>query len=168
MLTFRTMNIRRLYFYLSALTFLIVISSFILQYGLKLQPCSLCIIDRALVILLWIMFLIATLHNPKRVGQFIYSLLGFVIALAGIAVTARHLWIMNLPPDKVPECGPGLNYLLETMPLKEAFATVFAGSGECAKDVPYFLGLSLPLWTMVAFVILAAASWIPWFWDRRK
>ncbi|HRE30987.1 MAG TPA: disulfide bond formation protein B, partial [Candidatus Berkiella sp.] len=74
----------------------------------------------------------------------------------------------HLPPDKVPECGPGLNYLIETMPLKEALMTVFAGSGECAKDIPYFFGLSLPLWTMIAFILLAVASWVPCFWNSRK
>jgi len=149
-------------------TFLVVLGSFILQYGFKLQPCNLCIIDRALIIVMVFMFCVAYLHNPKRVGQLFYALLGFLITLAGIAVTARHLWLLQLPSDKVPECGPGLSYLVETMPFHQALAIVFSGDSECTKNVPYFLGLSLPLWTMVAFILLAVASWIPWFAGAKK
>jgi len=153
---------------LTVLTLLVVMGSFILQYGFKLQPCSLCIIDRALVMVMVLLFLVAFFHNPKKVGQLIYGVLGFLIAVGGIAVTGRHLWMLQLPPDKVPECGPGLSYLLETMPLQEAFMVIFSGSGECTKNVPYFLGLSLPLWTMIAFILLAIVSFVPWYWGRKK
>ncbi|MGE3318325.1 MAG: disulfide bond formation protein B [Candidatus Berkiella sp.] len=168
MVTFRTMSARVTFLALTALALLVVAGSFILQYGFKLQPCSLCIIDRALVMVMVVIFLVAFFHNPKKVGQLIYGLLGFLVAVAGIAVTARHLWLLQLPPDKVPECGPGLSYLLETMPFQEALMVIFKGSGECAKNVPYFLGLSLPSWTMIAFILLAMASWIPWYWGRKK
>lgn len=168
MISFRTISIRRAYLYLGVLSLLIVISSFIMQYGFKLEPCSLCIIDRVIVMGMTLLFLTACLHSPQRVWQLIYSLLGFAMALIGIAVTARHLWLLQLPPEKVPECGPGLSYLIDTMPLKEALTIVLKGSSECTKNVPYFLGLSLPLWTMVAFILLAIASWIPWFLGRKK
>jgi disulfide bond formation protein DsbB len=168
MLSLRTMSIRRTYLYLGVLCLLIIISSFIMQYGFKLEPCSLCIIDRVIVIGMALLFFIACLHNPKRVWQLIYSLLAFIMALVGIAVTARHLWLLQLPPDKVPECGPGLSYLIDTMPLKEALTIVLKGSSECTKAIPYFLGLSLPLWTMIAFVLLAVASWAPWLLGRKK
>lgn len=162
------MSTRKTYFFLCVLTFMVVAGSFILQYGFKLQPCSLCIIDRALVILMLLIFSVAFVHNPQKVGKLIYSLLGFIVALGGIAVTARHLWLLQLPADKVPECGPGFGYLIETMPFHQALAVVFKGDGECTKNVPYFLGLSLPLWTMVAFVLLAVASWSPLFCGRKK
>jgi len=163
-----TISTRKIYFFLCVLTFLVVAGSLILQYGFKLQPCSLCIIDRALVMLMLLIFLVAFAHNPQKVGKLIYSSLGFIVALGGMAVTARHLWLLQLPADKVPECGPGLSYLIETMPLHQALAVVFSGDGECTKNVPYFLGLSLPLWTMVAFVLLAVASWSPLFCGTKK
>lgn len=168
MMTFRSMSTRATFLALTVLTLIVVAGSFILQYGFKLQPCSLCIIDRALVMAMVVLFFIAFLHSPKSIGQLIYGLIGFLIAIAGIIVTGRHLWLLQLPPDKVPECGPGLSYLLETMPFQEAFMVIFKGSGECAKNVPYFLGLSLPLWTMIAFILLAIASFVPWALSRKK
>ena len=72
---------------------------------------------------------------------------GFVIALAAVALLAA----LNLPADQVPECGPGLEYLLEAFPLTEALSLVFRGSGECAEVQWVFLGLTIPGWTLVIF-----------------
>ncbi|MDH3908908.1 MAG: disulfide bond formation protein B, partial [Gammaproteobacteria bacterium] len=60
-----------------------------------------------------------------------------------------HAWLQQLPPDKVPSCGPGLDYMLETLPFTDVLSTVFTGSGECAEIVWQFLGLSMPAWVLV-------------------
>ena len=31
----------------------------------------------------------------------------------------RHVWLQSLPPGEVPACGPGLNYMLETLPFTD-------------------------------------------------
>jgi disulfide bond formation protein DsbB len=71
--------------------------------------------------------------------------------------------LQNLPPDEVPSCGPGLDYMLDAFPLMEALEMVFTGSGECAEVNWSFLGLSMPAWVLVWFVALAAlivfANW---------
>ena len=36
-------------------------------------------------------------------------------------VAARHVWLQSLPPDQVPSCGPGLDYWLDTLPLRAVF-----------------------------------------------
>ena len=30
-----------------------------------------------------------------------------------MGIAARHLWLQNLPPELVPDCGMGLNYMLD-------------------------------------------------------
>ena len=92
-----------------------------------------------------------------------YGILGAVCALAGAAVSARHVWLQNLPADLVPECGPGLDYMLDVFPLTEALTLVFQGSGECANVQWSFLGLSMPAWVLVWCVALALfALWANW------
>ena len=76
--------------------------------------------------------------------------------LLGIAVAGRHVWLQNLPEDQVPECGPGLDYMLEAFPLSETLSMVFTGSGECAEVQWTFLGLSIPGWTLLVFIGLTA------------
>ncbi|NWN82855.1 MAG: disulfide bond formation protein B, partial [Halomonas sp.] len=59
--------------------------------------------------------------------------------------------------DEVPSCGPGLDYMLDILPLQEVVNMVLSGSGECAEVDFLFLGISLPAWTLVGFIVLALA-----------
>lgn len=128
------------------------------QYGLGLEPCPLCVFQRIAVIACGVVFAVAAIHDPGRVGAIVYSVLGFVLAAAGAAVSMRHVWLQSLPPSDVPACGPGLNYMLETLPFSEVLSKVFLGSGECATADWMLLGLSMPAWLLVFFITMMVAS----------
>ena len=100
-------------------------------------------------------FLIGAIQNPGRAGARAYGVLLSLIALIGVGIAGRHVWIQHLPPEQVPECGPGLDYMLDVFPLSDVIRTVLTGSGECADIVWEFLGLSMPAWTLVWYVLLA-------------
>jgi len=137
------------------------------QYVLHLEPCPLCIFQRVAVIALGVVFLLGALVGPKSSGgQRAWSLLAVLMALAGIAVAGRHLWIQSLPADQVPECGPPLPYMLHMMSFSKVLAKVFTGSGECAQINWRFLGLAMPGWVMIGFIVLAA--WALFAGFRRK
>jgi disulfide bond formation protein DsbB len=129
-----------------------------MQYALKLDPCPLCSFQRLFVIALGGVFLVAAVHNPGVTGRRVYG--AFVVALGvlGMVVAGRHVWLQNLPEDQVPECGPGLEYLLDAFPLKEALSLVFRGSGECAEVQWVFLGLTIPGWTLVIFTFFVISG----------
>jgi disulfide bond formation protein DsbB len=124
------------------------------QHGLQLDPCPLCILQRLAVIALGLLFLLAAVQNPGRVGAAVYAALLALVTAAGAGVAGRHVWLQNLPPDKVPACGPGLDFMLEAFPLAEALQMVLSGSGECAEVSWSLLGLSMPAWVLI--VICAA------------
>jgi disulfide bond formation protein DsbB len=126
------------------------------QYVLDLEACPLCIFQRVGIILLGLVFLAAAVHGPRRLGARIYTVLGLAAAVGGGAVSARHIYLQSLPADRVPACGPGLDYMLEAFPLFDAIRLVFQGSGECATVNWSFLGLSMPAWVLIWFVLLAA------------
>lgn len=128
------------------------------QHVLKLEPCPLCVFQRVAVISIGIIFLVAALHDPSGTGRVVYALLLAVAALAGATVAGRHAWLQQLPPDQVPSCGPGLDYMLETLPFTEVLSKVFRGSGECAEIVWQFLGLSMPAWVFIWVTALGAAG----------
>ncbi|HTD29686.1 MAG TPA: disulfide bond formation protein B, partial [Xanthomonadaceae bacterium] len=95
--------------------------------------------------------------GPKSQGaQRTWSLAALLMALAGIAVAGRHLWIQTLPADQVPACGPPLPYMFQIMSFSKVLTTVFTGSGECAQINWRFLGLAMPGWVLICFVALAA------------
>jgi len=76
----------------------------------------------------------------------------------GTARLGWHFRLQNLPPDEVPSCGPGLDYMLENFPLRDALGMVFKGSGECADVVWSFLGLSMPGWVFVSLVVVGGVG----------
>ncbi len=124
------------------------------QHVMELDPCPLCVFQRIAVIGLGVIFAVAFLHAPKALGSRIYGLLLLIPGGFGGAVATRHVWLQSLPPDQVPECGPGLNYMLDAFPLADALKMVLKGSGECAEIIWSFLGLSMPGWVLVWMVIL--------------
>lgn len=124
------------------------------EHYLLLDPCPLCVFQRMAVIAMALVFLLATLHNPAGWGRRVYASLVAVAAAAGAAVAGWHVWLQHLPPDKVPACGPGFGYIIDSFPLSEALKMIFSGSGECASIDWSFLGLSMPACVVICVVLL--------------
>ena len=104
--------------------------------------------------------LAAFLHNPARRGQICYNSILMAFALFGAIIAGRHVWLQNLPPDRVPECFPGIGYILQTNPFMDAVRIIFGGTGECAETQWSFLGLTIPGWTLVFFILFFANALI--------
>ncbi|MCM5704887.1 disulfide bond formation protein B [Larsenimonas salina] len=130
-------------------------TAMVMQHGFGLEPCPLCIFQRIAVLVALIFLVIGAVHNPKGKAGAIYSGLGLVSTLVGIGIAARHTWLQTLPPDQVPTCGPGLDYMLEVLPLWNVISQVLSGSGECAEVSFRWLGMTLPAWTLIGFCVLA-------------
>jgi disulfide bond formation protein DsbB len=121
-----------------------------------LEPCPLCVFQRVGVIATGLVLAVAAIHNPAgRVGRAVYAVLALAAVAGGAFVAGRHVWLQSLPPDQVPSCGPGLDYMIDVLPMQEMLATVLSGSGECASIDAAFLGFSLPAWTLAGFIVLA-------------
>ena len=130
------------------------------QHVSGLEPCPLCIFQRLGIIGVGIVFLLAALHDPGRIGARVYGLLILIPAGLGAGVAARHVQIQNMPADELPTCGPGLDYMLGVFPLREVLDMVLKGSGECAEIDWVFLGVSMPGWVLIAVVGLGLAGLI--------
>ncbi|OGS97298.1 MAG: disulfide bond formation protein DsbB [Gallionellales bacterium RBG_16_56_9] len=125
-----------------------------LQYVKHLDPCPLCMVQRVVFIAILAAFALAALHGPKRRGERVYAALIALLALSGVAVAGRHIWIQNLPKDQIPACGPGLDYMLETMPMGAVLKQLMHGSGECAAKGWTFLTLGIPEWSLLCYLAL--------------
>ncbi len=137
------------------------------QYVWHMEPCPLCVFQRIALIALGCVFLIAGIHPAGLIGRRIYAVLMAISALAGMGLAGRHLWLQSLPKDQVPSCGPGLDFMFDTFPVLDALKMVLSGSGECAEVSWRFLGLTMPAWTLISFVVLG--GWGIWFnWTNRQ
>ena len=136
---------------------LLIVYALYTQYVLGLEPCPLCILQRVAVIALGISFLLLTLRPPlRKQSKFLTSLLLVIISSMGVGIAARHVWLQNLPPDKVPGCGPGLDFMMANFPLSEVLEMVFSGSGECAEISWSFAFLSMPAWVLIWLIVLGS------------
>jgi disulfide bond formation protein DsbB len=133
-------------------------------YALKVQhldfldPCPLCVLQRVAYMWIGAVALLAAIHNPGVTGRWIYGAGMILGGAAGLSIAGRHLWLQSLPADQVPDCGMGLNYMLDTMPFTTVLKEVFYGSGECAEVHWTFLGLSMPGWTFLWYLAFTAGT----------
>jgi disulfide bond formation protein DsbB len=132
-----------------------------LQYGQGLEPCPLCLVQRAFFYLVGGTLIVATLHAPRAWGKAAYGILAALFAAGGVAAAGRQVWLQHLPPDKVPQCGPDLYFMLENFPLSRTLKTLVSGTGECAVVDWTFLGLSIAEWSLGWFAVLFVyAVWL--------
>jgi len=122
------------------------------QHGMKMEPCPLCVFQRVGIISLGLVFLLAAIVNSQGPLRYLFALLALVAAGGAGGVAGRHVWLQNLPPDKVPACGPGLDFMMDSFPLAEVLEMVLSGSGECAEVSWSLLGLSMPAWVLIAAI----------------
>lgn len=125
-----------------------------LEYGKHLEPCPMCIFQRVAMIVTGLFFLLGAIFGPKAWGRWVFSGLALLSSISGALIASRHVWLQSLPEDQVPACGPTLKYLMDAMPMNEVISYVLKGEGSCAKIVGEWLGLTLPMWTMIGFIAL--------------
>ena len=91
--------------------------------------------------------------NSLSVRNNLYGTLLGIAALAGGGVAVRQSWIQWFPPQ-VSECGPGLEYMLESFPLSSSLPMIFRGAGDCSTIDWTFLGLSIANWSFLSFATI--------------
>lgn len=154
MFSYRLLNLYGLVLCVASLLFAI----FYLEKTLYLDPCPLCILDRVVILGLGVIFLFALLHNSKSFFVKIYGGFCIILSLIGVLLASRHIWLQNLPKDQVPECGPDIYFMLETLPIFEVLKSVLTGSGSCADVSWTFVGLTIPEQTLILFIIFLVLS----------
>lgn len=137
------------------------------QFQMGIEPCPKCIFQRIAFMAMAVFFLAGAAHGPRAIGRRVYALLVAAAAAVGAVVAIRHLMVQFGPHDPLLEgCGPGLNYLLDAFPLAEAVKKAFMASGDCGEINWSFLGLTMPGWTLVCYLLLGAGAL--WAGFRRR
>lgn len=150
-----------------AATALILDAIFYMQDYLGLDPCPMCVLSRYIFTAIAIVALAGAIHGPAGLALKVYGGLVSLLAAAGIGVSLRHSYLQHFPP-KVESCGTDLEFLLNSFPLSQALPKIFAGTGSCSAVKWKFLGLSIPEWAGVWYLVfLALAIWIAFVRPRR-
>jgi len=141
---------------------------FYLELVKGLMPCPLCTFQRFMFGIGGSLALVAWVHNPKKGGVKIYSLLNGALFCLGAVLAGRQIYLQSLPPHLVPSCGPDLEYLLGVFPFFEVIEMVVMGDGSCAETLWEFLGLSIPDWSMISFFLLIGVCMVQTLIEKRN
>lgn len=120
-----------------------------LQHVKDMLPCPLCVIQRyAFTAVALICFIFTVLpRGVTRLG----TRLATLAALAGAGVAGWHLWIKAHP---AVSCGiDPLETSLNRIPTAELLPFLFKADGLCTTEYAPILGLSIPQWSLLWFVI---------------
>lgn len=138
------------------------------QFQMGIEPCPKCIMQRVAFIAMGLVFVVGGLHSPGVVGRRVYAMLVAIAAGTGAVVAVRHLIVQFTPQDPLMSgCGPGLNYLLDSFPVAEAIKKAFMATGDCGEIGWTFLGLTMPAWTLIWYVLLGGGALWAGFRRRR-
>lgn len=136
------------------------------QFVERLMPCAFCILQRIAFAALGVVFLVGALHSPQSPGgRKAYGVLAALAALAGIAISGRHVMVQLNPPP-VSMCSGGLDFMVAMNGWPGAIRKVLTASGDCSNIDWTLLGLTMPMWSLLWFVMLGA--WALWTAFGRK
>jgi disulfide bond formation protein DsbB len=157
---------KRLFRYAQALlllfTLFVVAASFYFQYVKGLQPCPLCIMQRASAFLIGMFCLMGMLLSTLRKGRLV-TIMQMFFSAAGLFFVCRQLWLQSLPPEQTPACMPGFDILMRYFPWQDVMHALFWGAGDCAEVNWKWLNLTMPAWAGIYFVvILMSAGFMYW------
>lgn len=126
------------------------------QYIQGYNPCPLCIFQRVELFPVAGVFVLAGLHNPHGLGSRVYAVLGVLAAALGAFTSGWHIFVQYA--DSPPACLGSLEIVLQNNSFFDALLRVFQNSGDCAQVDWSFLGLSMPTWVLLWFIVLGALS----------
>ena len=161
-------NSRKFFIAVFAICIGLLIFGLYLEHVQGLEACPLCIFQRIAYTAIIFIALIGAIHNPRNLLQIIYKLLIVISSITGAAIAGRQIWLQHLPPELVPECGPGLDYMFNVFPFGEALKMIFTGSGECAEVKWRFIGLSIAEWSLIMFIGIFIATILSIYTSRYK
>jgi disulfide bond formation protein DsbB len=144
---------------IAAVSILLVGAALYLQHAKGMLPCPLCVIQRYLFLGIAIFSLIGAFAGKiKALGT-----LALLCALGGLGVVGKHLYVLAHPGFS---CGiDPMETTLNKIPTATLLPGLFRADGLCEAAQDTVLGLNVPQWSAVWFVILTLS--LIWVLARR-
>jgi len=119
-----------------------------LQHVNGLLPCPLCVIQRYLFLAIALCCAVGAWGGKPKAGMGL-ALIG---ALGGLGVVGKHLWVLAHPGLS---CGiDPMETMLNKIPSATLLPWLFKADGLCEDARDTLLGLSIPQWSAIWFVLL--------------
>ncbi|MBA1231272.1 disulfide bond formation protein B [Pseudomonas viridiflava] len=149
-------------FFLACLTCALIIAAVLyLQRVVGLEPCALCLTQRAAMVSYGVLTLAAACHSPAAAGWCRYCGALLLIALAGAVMAGTQVWLQTASADQLIPLVASLERLFASVSLGSWNEGLRGQAAFCAQVTWSLFGLSLPEWSLLAFVGLALLPLYP-------
>jgi len=139
---------RQILFAISSICFALIAVALYLQHLHDMLPCPLCVIQRYLFLAIGVATLVAAISGKVREG----TILALLAALGGLYTVGKHLYVIANPGFS---CGiDPMETFLNKIPTAEYLPWLFRADGLCAGATDSLLGLAIPQWSAVWFVVV--------------
>ncbi|GLO14252.1 hypothetical protein PPUJ20028_28350 [Pseudomonas putida] len=132
----------------------VLVASFQLENIPGLVPCPLCFSQRLLLGAYALLSLAAVLQAPGTQGILRYARVALGCSLAGALLAARHVWLQGAD-GAAHVCPVPIGRVFEQS-WGEAVRQLLLGGPDCSSLTWSFFDLTLPEWSLLAFLLLAA------------
>lgn len=137
-----------------------------LQYGVGLEPCPMCIVQRYCLIAVGVLALLGSL-KPSTAGWWkSFGGLALLFSAFGAFTAARQSWLQWNPPE-FATCGRDFYGMIENYPISRSLPMIFRGSGDCTAIDWTFLRLSIANWSFIAFAVFTVVLLLALFKAKR-
>jgi disulfide bond formation protein DsbB len=150
---------RNLLLAIAAVSLALVGAALYLQHAKDMLPCPLCVIQRYFYLGIALFSLIGAFSGKIKAG----AGLALLCALGGLGFVGKHLYVLAHPGFS---CGiDPMETTLNKIPTATLLPGLFRADGLCEAAQETVLGLNVPQWSAVWFVILTLA--LVWVLARR-
>lgn len=147
---------------------LILGATFYLQLEVGLDPCLLCMIQRAALAAATVLSLAAACHAPSVAGWRRYGIAMFLVALSGACMAGSQVWLQTATDDQAVPIIAGFEAALNAMALDPWISRMGSEFRFCAEINWTLFGFSLPEWSLLAFVALMLLACYPVFASLKR
>lgn len=148
-----------------------VMSSLVAQYVFGMNPCVMCIQQRlALIGIMLLALLCLLLPLSKLWARSVAVLLISAPTVFGLYIALSQIYLQSLPFDEQPSCGAPWTFRWRDQPNKflfDLYEPLIRGTGSCG-EVYHVLGVALPIWGAIFFVLVLGLTWFIWFCTRKN
>ncbi|MDY0974362.1 disulfide bond formation protein B [Massilia sp. CFBP9012] len=139
---------RQILFAISSISFALIAVALYLQHSMEMRPCPLCVIQRYMFLAIGVCALVGAIGGKVRAA----TILALLAAFGGLVTVGKHLYVIANPGFS---CGiDPMETMLNKIPTAEYLPWLFRADGLCEGATDTILGLAIPQWSAVWFVVL--------------
>jgi disulfide bond formation protein DsbB len=129
------------------------------QHVQGLAPCPLCVLQRYAFLMVAVGCVVGAFSQHNSAMPKYGAAYGLVAALAGAGTAVHHLWVKANPHTS---CGiDPLETALNKIWPAQWLPQMFYADGLCSADHAPILGLNIPQWSLLWFVVFTVAlAWV--------